>query len=122
MAILRWLGNFFNDDDFDEKKSKHGATVHTQLITALVKLKGQRYQIKLPSEANLLKAMKRYEDMDIPHSCEDGVCTSCKVKLINGKLNKEKQDKLSPVEQKEGYVLACQCTISTGDIELDYDG
>jgi len=121
MSILHWIGNFFDNDGFDRKQSQHTSYADDQLITALVRRNGKRYRIKLPKNSNLLKSLKPYTYMNIPFSCEGGVCTTCRVKLVTGDVNFTKQGRLSDQEKEGGWVLTCQCIIQESDIELNYD-
>jgi len=53
----------------------------------------------------------------LEHSCINGNCGSCKVKIIKGTVNTLKSNGLSESEIEEGYVLAC-CAKATSDLEL----
>lgn len=49
-------------------------------------------------------------DIDFPHGCTVGTCSSCKCKLLDGKI-RELRDfgfTLTEEELAEGYILACQ--------------
>lgn len=55
-----------------------------------------------------------------PHNCRVGSCTTCKSKLISGKV-KELTDKAFVLDQKEileNYILVCQ-SIPKSDIEIE---
>ena len=59
------------------------------------------------------------EKNGVPFGCEDGICGTCRVKVIKGSEN------LSPVNKKEldldcsdNLRLACQCKILQGDVEI----
>jgi ferredoxin len=45
--------------------------------------------------------------IDLPNSCNAGVCTTCAAKLSEGKVSQEDGMGLSPDLQKEGYALLC---------------
>jgi uncharacterized 2Fe-2S/4Fe-4S cluster protein (DUF4445 family) len=47
-----------------------------------------------------------------------GGCGQCKVKIVAGSVDAEHTDKIDPLDREEGYVLACQSTL-TGDIEVE---
>ena len=49
----------------------------------------------------------------IPYSCRAGLCGSCKVRLVSGKVKALKQDAV----RNDGTILSCSC-IPAGDIEL----
>jgi ferredoxin len=45
--------------------------------------------------------------IDLPNSCNAGVCTTCAAKLSEGVVSQEDGMGLSPDLQKEGYALLC---------------
>jgi NAD(P)H-flavin reductase/ferredoxin len=59
----------------------------------------------------------------IPHSCTQGTCGTCKVKIISGKLVQQSASEyaLSETERAEGKALACQAQ-PRSDIEFEPDG
>jgi len=46
--------------------------------------------------------------INIPHSCQSGVCQSCLMQLNGGETQPEAQNGLKPTLQKRGLFLACQ--------------
>ncbi|MBT8137194.1 MAG: 2Fe-2S iron-sulfur cluster binding domain-containing protein [Gammaproteobacteria bacterium] len=60
-------------------------------------------------------------DIDLPYSCMGGVCSTCRTKLVKGKVNMEVNSALEDWELEEGYVLTCQSRPESDEIELDYD-
>lgn len=46
--------------------------------------------------------------INIPHSCQSGVCQSCLMQLREGTMQPEAQGGLKPTLQKQGLFLACQ--------------
>lgn len=45
---------------------------------------------------------------DIPYSCRNGVCTSCRGEVLAGKVDRGRDAALSAAEREEGSVLFCQ--------------
>ena len=65
---------------------------------------------------------KACESVGIPFSCKEGVCGSCLVDVTKGAEN---LGELNDAEVSYGLTdknkrLACQCKISSGDVELEY--
>ncbi len=53
----------------------------------------------------------------IPHSCKEGVCQSCIMKLADGEVPEKAQNGLKPTLKQQKYFLACQC-YPDSDIEV----
>ena len=47
------------------------------------------------------------EDIDLPYSCQSGMCTACMGKCTNGKVRLNEPDGLSDKEIQQGFVLTC---------------
>ena len=58
-------------------------------------------------------------DIDLPYSCQSGVCTACQGKLISGSVDMDVSDGLSDEEISEGYILCCQSIPSSDLIEVE---
>lgn len=59
--------------------------------------------------------------MDLPYSCKGGVCSTCRCLLTRGEVDMALNYALEPWELEKGYILTCQSTPKTAEIELDYD-
>jgi len=47
------------------------------------------------------------QDIDMPYSCQSGLCTACRGKCLSGKVKLDENEGLSDEELEEGYVLTC---------------
>ncbi|HEY9796774.1 MAG TPA: 2Fe-2S iron-sulfur cluster-binding protein, partial [Leptolyngbyaceae cyanobacterium] len=45
--------------------------------------------------------------IDLPNSCNAGVCTTCAAQLLEGTVEQSEGMGISPELQNEGYVLLC---------------
>jgi len=61
------------------------------------------------------------KDIDVPFSCQGGICTSCMAKVTEGKAMMETNSVLSDDEVEDGFVLTCQAHPTTPIIVVDYD-
>ena len=59
--------------------------------------------------------------LDVPYSCQGGVCSSCIGKITNGKASMEKNQILTDEEVNEGLVLSCQAQAQSQEVSLDFD-
>lgn len=70
-----------------------------------------------PNETILEKGLE--EDIDLPFSCQSGLCTACRGKCISGKVNMVEDEGLSEAEIDEGYVLPCVSHPLTDDVVIE---
>jgi len=59
--------------------------------------------------------------LDLPFSCRAGVCSTCRTKVLSGKVQMAQNYALEDWEVEQGYILACQSRVTTPTLELDYD-
>ncbi len=69
-------------------------------------LDGKEYDVAVAPDKTILEAALDM-DIDMPFSCQSGLCTACRGKLLNGEVNMEDEDGLSEEEIKDGYILNC---------------
>ncbi|EST27132.1 hypothetical protein N566_23515 [Streptomycetaceae bacterium MP113-05] len=58
---------------------------------------------------------------DAPYACKGGVCGTCRVKLLDGDVQMDRNYALEPEEVDAGYVLACQSHPTTATVAVDFD-
>ncbi len=71
-----------------------------------IKNAGQTYTIQVPEDKKILEVAQE-QNLDIPNSCNAGVCTTCAAKIISGEVDQSEGMGLSPELQAEGYALLC---------------
>lgn len=54
---------------------------------------------------------------NIPHSCKAGVCQTCLMKMVDGKIPAKAQEGLKSSFKEQSFFLACQC-YPDGDIDV----
>jgi len=59
--------------------------------------------------------------IDMRYSCKGGVCSTCRCKLIEGKVDMDVNYALEDYEIARGYVLSCQSFPTTGKVVIDFD-
>ncbi|WP_436517555.1 2Fe-2S iron-sulfur cluster-binding protein [Ekhidna sp. To15] len=69
-------------------------------------LDGEEYSITVKSSASILDTALD-NDLDMPYSCQSGLCTACRGKCVEGKISIDEAEGLSQDELDEGYVLTC---------------
>ncbi|MGD1980285.1 MAG: ferredoxin--NADP reductase [Flavobacteriaceae bacterium] len=59
--------------------------------------------------------------LDVPYSCQGGVCSSCIGKITSGQASMISNQILTDEEVAEGLVLTCQALAKSEHISVDYD-
>ena len=59
--------------------------------------------------------------IDLPFSCKAGVCSTCRTKLVRGKVELAQNYALEDWELEQGFILACQAHAQTPELEITYD-
>jgi ring-1,2-phenylacetyl-CoA epoxidase subunit PaaE len=59
--------------------------------------------------------------LDLPFSCKAGVCSTCRTKLVRGKVELAQNYALEDWELEQGFILACQAHAKTPELEITYD-
>ena len=62
-----------------------------------------------------------HNGLDLPYACKAGVCSTCKAKLIKGKVDMDLTHGLETHEIEAGYILTCQAHPISDDVEVDFD-
>lgn len=89
-----------------------------RFVTILIEGKEHRIAVR-PADSILESALE--QGLEIPNSCRVGQCTSCRARLISGKINLVDQTALSEKDIEMGYCLTCVGFPLSDDIVIDYD-
>jgi ring-1,2-phenylacetyl-CoA epoxidase subunit PaaE len=97
------------------------AADHETGAEVTVLLDGRSQTFVLPEDgASILDATLRYR-ADAPFACKNGVCGTCRAKVVEGKVRMDANYALEPVDVAAGYVLACQSHPAADRVVLDFD-
>jgi ring-1,2-phenylacetyl-CoA epoxidase subunit PaaE len=77
-------------------------------------------ELDVPKKMTILDAALQ-KNIDVPYSCQGGVCSSCMAKITVGSATMIQNNILTDSEIKEGLVLTCQAIPSTKEITVDFD-
>ena len=80
----------------------------------------ERDFILRPEDDNIVGAA-RAAGVELPFSCSNGMCATCRAKLIEGEVEMAANYSLEPWEVEAGYVLTCQSRPKSAKIKVDYD-
>lgn len=85
-----------------------------------VNLYGEEFIITVEPDETILTAAMR-QGYDPPFSCQIGACSTCRAKLLSGKVHMDERDALTDEEIDMGYILTCQSHPLTDNVIVDYD-
>ncbi len=81
---------------------------------------GKTHQITvLPSQTILEAALEA--DLDIPYSCQAGMCTACMGQCTSGKVLMDEEDGLTQGEIDKGYILTCVAHPMSAGVVINLD-
>ncbi|WP_299707211.1 ferredoxin--NADP reductase [uncultured Pontibacter sp.] len=88
----------------DVSSSDDDGEIKTQTVTIIYE--GAEYSVEVQPDQTILEAALD-QDVDLPYSCQAGLCTACRGKCLSGKVHLDEREGLSDAELDEGYVLNC---------------
>lgn len=96
----------------------------TNAATAPIKfdvvLDGKTHHLGLQPRDKLLDVALA-AGLDLPYSCKGGVCCTCRARVLEGKVDMEKNFTLEGWEIDKGFVLTCQARALTPKVVVSYD-
>jgi ring-1,2-phenylacetyl-CoA epoxidase subunit PaaE len=98
-------------------KADVGASGHTS-ISILVD--DEETTFEMSQQQTVLEAALK-QGLDVPYSCQGGICSSCICKITEGAAEMKKNQILTDAEVAEGLTLACQAYPTTATIKIDFD-
>ncbi|SHG69576.1 ring-1,2-phenylacetyl-CoA epoxidase subunit PaaE [Chryseolinea serpens] len=83
-----------------------------------IRYDGQEYKVLVPAGKAILETALD-QGIDLPYSCQSGLCTACRGKCLSGKVKLDEEEGLSKSERDEGYVLTCVGHPLTDDVVIE---
>ncbi len=79
---------------------------------------GETHAVEVAPDTSILEAALD-QGIDLPYSCQSGLCTACRGKCSSGKVKMDEEEGLSEAEIEEGYVLTCVGHPLTDDVTIE---
>ncbi|MBA4167584.1 MAG: ferredoxin--NADP reductase [Chitinophagaceae bacterium] len=114
------LENFFAPPKDDGAFHAAGLQPSGVSVPVSIRYENEIHEINVPPGKSILHAALDL-GIDLPYSCQSGICTSCRSKCVKGSVKMELDQGLSEEEKKEGYVLICVGYPATDDVALEID-
>jgi len=100
-----------------EKKSSDDSAGQVS-HTVVIRYDGQEHRVVVEPGKTILETALS-QGIDLPYSCQSGLCTACRGKALSGKVKLDEEDGLSKSELEEGYVLTCVGHPLTDDVVIE---
>ena len=111
-------------DDAAERVRKHEARARrygSDAARVSVRLHGKRHLFELEYNGENLLDRASAMGLEVPFACKDGVCATCKARVVEGRVEMDVNHALSDQEVADGYVLTCQSHPVSAAVVLDFD-
>lgn len=104
------------DKETKTETASAGSESKTREVT--IRYDGQEYKVMVPPTSTILETALD-QGIDLPYSCQSGLCTACRGKALSGKVKLDEEEGLSQSERNEGYVLTCVGHPLTDDVVIE---
>lgn len=104
--------------DKDKKEEPGARTADNKAHEVTIRYDGQEYKVMVPPNQTILETALD-AGIDLPYSCQSGLCTACRGKALSGKVKLDEEEGLSQSEKNEGYVLTCVGHPLTDDVVIE---
>lgn len=93
----------------------------SSLSHVTVTVGGRDTHFDVPSDGEPILVAALTKRPDLPYACRDGVCATCRAKVVEGEVVMDRCSALEREELRQGYVLTCQAHPVTARVVLDFD-
>jgi ring-1,2-phenylacetyl-CoA epoxidase subunit PaaE len=93
-------------------------SLRTQEVTVIYE--GSEYKFVVEPHQTILEAALDL-DIDLPYSCQAGMCTACLGKCTSGKIQLDEEDGLTDKELKAGFILTCVAHPLSSGVVIEID-
>lgn len=102
----------------EPKKKIEETTPGDSAFDVTILLDGEEFNVNVPPNKTILEAALDL-DIDMPFSCQSGLCTACRGKLLHGEVHMAEEDGLSEEEIFDGYILNCVSKPKGPDVKIE---
>lgn len=86
-----------------------------------VKIDGIITHFDLPAQGDTILNAALKHGADLPFACKGGVCSTCRARLVEGKVEMDVNYALEQEEVDAGFILTCQSHPVTETVFVDFD-
>jgi 3-ketosteroid 9alpha-monooxygenase subunit B len=84
-----------------------------------IELDGAEHRIPCTGTQTLLQAA-RQAGIELPHSCEAGMCASCMCQVVEGRVHLRHNEALDERDLARSWTLACQATPASAQVHIKF--
>lgn len=95
-------------------------TLDSNAVKLTVLVDHDTFEFEMNAKQTILEAALK-QGIDVPYSCQGGICSSCIARIKNGTAQMKKNSILTDSEIAEGLILTCQAHATSGAVLVDYD-
>jgi ring-1,2-phenylacetyl-CoA epoxidase subunit PaaE len=99
----------------------HSAMRQDLVSRVTVRLDGVSHSFNLPYEGAAVLEAALMEGVDLPFACKGGVCSTCRARLLEGKVEMDQNYALEADELAAGFILTCQSHPRSEKVVIDFD-
>ncbi len=103
--------------DKEQKKEAVPAT-EKKAHEVTIRYDGQEHKFVVQPNRTILETALD-KGIDLPYSCQSGLCTACRGKAVSGQVKLDEEEGLSASERAEGYVLTCVGHPMSDDVVIE---
>lgn len=107
----------FGTSTASENKVVSGNEGHTAIS---ITVDADEVSFEMSQQQTILEAALK-QGLDVPYSCQGGICSSCICRVTEGSATMKKNQILTDNEVAEGLILACQAVPTSSEIKIDFD-
>ena len=105
----------------DKEQKKEAATTaptEKKAHEVTIRYDGQEHKFVVQPNRTILETALD-KGIDLPYSCQSGLCTACRGKAVSGTVKLDEEEGLSASERAEGYVLTCVGHPMSDDVVIE---
>jgi ring-1,2-phenylacetyl-CoA epoxidase subunit PaaE len=91
-----------------------------KIQTIKIIYEGETHELNVKPHQTILEAALD-ADIDLPYSCQAGMCTACMGKCTSGKVKLDEEDGLTEKELAQGWILTCVAHPLSKDVVIEID-
>lgn len=101
-----------------KKETTAAAPTEKKAYEVTVRYDGQEHKFTVQPNRTILETALDM-GIDLPYSCQSGLCTACRGKAVSGTVKLDEEEGLSASERAEGYVLTCVGHPMSDDVVIE---